>query len=226
VIHRPGPGQILPDFQIKPLASSAASASVSLDSCSASSRPARFVPAPSPGRGGDRRASACGATFSVKFSGDQWTVSTCRERSSSVSSALPVRWASSRFLEVSVSWATPAPPLTSGTLVMPFYVAARAPSTAGEGAQATATGSLAVSERPGPAVRVRRLGLGGAWRKGYLVRSSSGRETAARLRSVVEGCGARLATGPLAADRWQASPSRTGSSSRRSRAGSPAGVLP
>jgi hypothetical protein len=44
-------------------------------------------------------------------------VSTCRGRSSSVSSALLARWAFSRFLEVSVSWATPAPPLTSGTLV-------------------------------------------------------------------------------------------------------------
>jgi hypothetical protein len=44
-------------------------------------------------------------------------VSTCRGRSSSVSSALLARWASSRFLEVSVSWATPAPSLTSGTLV-------------------------------------------------------------------------------------------------------------
>ena len=61
----------------------------------------------------------------------RWFPSTCRARSSSVSSALLVRWASSRRQAVSVSWATPSPPLASGLLSMPFYVAAGAPSTAG-----------------------------------------------------------------------------------------------
>ena len=61
----------------------------------------------------------------------RWFPSTCRARSSSVSSALLVRWASSRRQAVSVSWATPSPPLALGLLSMPFYVAAGAPSTAG-----------------------------------------------------------------------------------------------
>jgi hypothetical protein len=41
---------------------------------------------------------------------------------------------------------------------MPFYVAARAPSTAGEDAQADRSRGSGGSERPGPAVRVRRRG--------------------------------------------------------------------
>jgi len=44
---------------------------------------------------------------------------------------------------------------------MPFYVAARAPSTAGEDAQADRYRSSGGSERPGPAVRVRRPGTWG-----------------------------------------------------------------